>query len=129
MKKRILIILALIAVAAIIVFSIYGINKRKRLNSLLKKQVVHNIIFDKGSIKKKNGKYIFSITISSKENIEGYLFDAEFKDKNGNPIDILSSSISKISKNESEIIEIETESNIYSSYEITYTVYKKWKRL
>ena len=124
-KKIILIITFLIILVGGIFLTINIINKNKLSEKLTEKKTVHDITFSDVKINKKDSKYVFSVTLTSKKFVEAESFDVELKDKKGKTITILSGYIGNIDSDETKVIEMETDKKINNAYELSYTVYNE----
>ena len=122
MKKKTIIIIAI--VIALIIGLIVILNLTKKKDLISKTKIVSGVKFSDAKIDEDNGKYIFYVTVTttSKTTVSVEDFDATIYDKKGNRIETLTGYIGDIDKNSKKEITIESNENLSKAYEINYTL-------
>ena len=89
------------------------------------KQSLEGINFSDVSIKKKDGNYIFNVSLSSDKSVHVESFDVEILDKKGNSLDTLSGFVGDINEGEIKEVEITSTKNLSKAYQVSYTIFKE----
>lgn len=121
MKKKVIII----GVILLIIIGLVVLYKVTRNDTLISKtKIINGIKFSNANIEEKNGKYVFTVTVttSSKSTLQVEDFDAVIYDKKGNKLDALTGYIGDISSNSKKEITIESNEDLSKAYEINYTL-------
>lgn len=121
MKKKVIII----GVILLIIIGLVVLYKVTRNDTLISKtKIINGIKFSNANIEEKNGKYVFTVTVttSSKNTLQVEDFDAVIYDKNENKLDALTGYIGDISSNSKKEITIESNEDLSKAYEINYTL-------
>lgn len=122
MKKRMIIIASVLIILGIVLFIIIKNNSVTKIEEPV---TVHDITFFDARISKKGKKYLFTVKLDSKKDLDVKKFHAEIKDKNGKTLDVLEGLIDGIKKDDSLVIKIESSKNLKKAYQISYTIYKE----
>ena len=121
MKKKVIII----GVILLIIIGLVVLYKVTRNDTLISKtKIINGIKFSNANIEEKNGKYVFTVTVttSNKGTLLVEDFDAVIYDKNENKLDALTGYIGDISSNSKKEITIESNEDLSKAYEINYTL-------
>lgn len=121
MKKKVIII----GVILLIIIGLVVLYKVTRNDTLISKtKIINGIKFSNANIEEKNGKYVFTVTVttSNKSTLQVEDFDAVIYDKNENKLDALTGYIGDISSNSKKEITIESNEDLSKAYEINYTL-------
>lgn len=124
MKKKIIYIIIILLIIGLCIYGALNLFNKKNI-VLNSKEVVDGINFGDVSIVKKDGKYIFKVSLSSDTSIHAESFDVEILDKKGNTLDTLSGFIGDINNGEMKEVEIESTKNLSKAYQVSYTVFKE----
>lgn len=124
MKKKIIYIIIIIIIIGLCIYGALNLFNKKNI-VLNSKEVVDGINFGDVSIVKKDGKYIFKVSLSSDTSIHAESFDVEILDKKGNTLDTLSGFIGDINNGEMKEVEIVSTKNLSKAYQVSYTVFKE----
>jgi len=121
MKKKVIII----GVILLIIIGLVVLYKVTRNDTLISKtKIINGIKFSNANIEEKNGKYVFTVTVttSNKSTLQVEDFDAVIYDKKANKLDALTGYIGDISSNSKKEITIESNEDLSKAYEINYTL-------
>lgn len=124
MKKKIIYIIIILLIIGLCIYGALNLFNKKDI-VINSKQSLEGINFSDVSIKKKDGNYIFNVSLSSDKNVHVESFDVEILDKKGNSLDTLSGFVGDINEGEIKEVEITSTKNLSKAYQVSYTIFKE----
>ena len=124
MKKKIIYIIIILLIIGLCIYGALNLFNKKDI-VINSKQSLEGINFSDVSIKKKDGNYIFNVSLSSDKSVHVESFDVEILDKKGNSLDTLSGFVGDINEGEIKEVEITSTKNLSKAYQVSYTIFKE----